>query len=64
MGFIPGYLTSYGVYYLLEKIVKIPLKMSIAVTLRVFILTFLMCAISGVIASRKLRSADPADIFN
>jgi putative ABC transport system permease protein len=33
------------------------------IALQVFILTLLMCLISGAIASRKLQSADPADIF-
>jgi putative ABC transport system permease protein len=30
----------------------------------VFCLTLIMCLTSALIASNKLRSADPADIFN
>lgn len=64
MGFIPGFLASYGVYHLLENITKIPLEMRSNVTLQVFILTVTMCGISGVIAANKLQTADPADIFH
>ncbi len=63
MGFIPGFLTSCGVYYLLENSIDLPLKMDSTVTLQVFVLTVFMCIISGAIAINKLRTADPADIF-
>ena len=64
MGFIPGFFTSYGVYLLLESTTKIPLEMRADVTVQVFLLTIAMCGISGAIASKKLRNADPADIFH
>jgi putative ABC transport system permease protein len=63
MGFIPGYLTSYGIYGLLVQITRIPLTMRLGVAVQVFVLTLIMCAISGAIAMNKLRSADPADVF-
>jgi putative ABC transport system permease protein len=37
--------------------------MTVSRAIFVFILTFVMCAISGAIATRKLQSADPADMF-
>ena len=64
MGFIPGFFASYGVYHFLESSTNIPLEMSTNVTLQVFILTIAMCGISGAIASKKLRTVDPADIFH
>ena len=64
MGFVPGFFTSYGVYHLLESTTKIPLEMRADVTVQVFLLTIAMCGISGAIASKKLRNADPADIFH
>jgi putative ABC transport system permease protein len=30
---------------------------------QVLILTFVMCMVSGAIATRKVQSADPADMF-
>jgi putative ABC transport system permease protein len=38
------------------------MRVDVAVT--VFILTLVMCVLSGTIASSKLRSADPADVFS
>lgn len=63
LGFIPGYFASYGVYHLLTYITRVPLTMKTTVALQVFILTLIMCGMSGAIAMNKLRSADPADVF-
>jgi putative ABC transport system permease protein len=37
--------------------------MTLIRALQVLILTIIMCAISGAIATRKLQAADPADMF-
>ncbi|MFQ4146416.1 ABC transporter permease DevC [Chlorogloeopsis sp. ULAP02] len=63
MGFIPGFIASVGIYQLLVILTRIPLTMKLSVAIQVFILTVVMCSISGVIATSKLRSADPADVF-
>jgi putative ABC transport system permease protein len=62
-GFIPGYGLSVGMYTFIGNLIRIPIPMRTHVALQVFVLTLLMCLISGAIASRKLQSADPADIF-
>jgi putative ABC transport system permease protein len=63
MGFIPGYLASYGIYYLMAKFIEFPVSMDLGIALQVFALNIIMCTLSGVIAIKKLRTADPADIF-
>ena len=63
MGFIPGYLISHGIYYLMANYVELRVSMNTGIVLQVFALNILMCTISGAIAIRKLRTADPADIF-
>jgi putative ABC transport system permease protein len=63
IGFVPGYTTSIGMYALLGNLTRIPLVMKTAVASQVLIATVLMCLISSAIAMRKLRSADPADVF-
>ena len=63
MGFIPGYLISHGIYYLMANYVELRVSMNTGIALQVFGLNILMCTISGAIAIRKLRTADPADIF-
>lgn len=63
MGFIPGYLASYGIYYLMAKFIEFPVSMNLGIALQVLLLNILMCILSGAIAIKKLRTADPADIF-
>ncbi|MFB2936624.1 ABC transporter permease DevC [Aerosakkonemataceae cyanobacterium BLCC-F154] len=63
LGFIPGVAVSLGMYRLTRVATNLPMYMTIARALQVLILTIIMCAISGVIATRKLQAADPADMF-
>jgi putative ABC transport system permease protein len=63
LGFMPGFVTSLGLYQLLALMTRIPLAMKGTVALQVFLLTLVMCGASGAIAIRRLQSADPADVF-
>ena len=63
LGFIPGFATSLGLYQVLTTLTRIPLIMQSTVALQVFVLTLVMCNVSGAIAMRRLQSADPADVF-
>lgn len=63
LGFVPGCLSSIGVYSLLSSLTKIPLSLRPDVMAQVFILTIVMCMGAGGIATQKLRQADPADVF-
>ncbi len=63
LGFLPGCAGSIVMYRYLESLTKLGLIMKIETVVQVFLLTLSMCSISAVIASSKLRSADPADVF-
>jgi putative ABC transport system permease protein len=63
VGFFPGMLAAMGLYTLTRNATSLPLLMTIARATTVMILTMIMCTISGAIAVRKLRAADPADMF-
>jgi putative ABC transport system permease protein len=63
LGFIPGYLSSLVVYAVTQHLALLPLRMTALRTAGVYSLTLLMCALGGTLATRKLRLADPADIF-
>ncbi len=63
LGFIPGFGASIAMYQFLGGLTRLDLIMTPEVALTVFILTIGMCVISAAIASGKLRSADPADVF-
>ncbi len=62
-GFIPGLGISLGLYTLMRKTTALPVYITLLRAIGVFALTLMMCVVSGAIATRKLHSADPADIF-
>jgi putative ABC transport system permease protein len=62
-GYAPGFGISVWMYQLISGLTKLPLVMAPNVAIMVFVLTFIMCICSAFIASGKLRSADPADVF-
>jgi len=63
IGFIPGVGVSLGLYSLLRQVGALPIYMPLLRLVLVFTLTVVMCSLSGIVATRQLRSADPADIF-
>jgi putative ABC transport system permease protein len=63
LGFLPGLGVSMGLYNLARNATNLPILMTVERAIRVLILTAIMCFISGIIATRKLQSADPADMF-
>ncbi|MEM9537751.1 MAG: FtsX-like permease family protein, partial [Cyanobacteria bacterium P01_E01_bin.45] len=62
-GFIPGVSIALGLYSLTASATALPLVMPLSRAATVLTLTIVMCGLSGAIATRKLQSADPADIF-
>lgn len=63
LGFIPGSILPMGLYYVSAKATALPIHMTISRAVIVLVLTLIMCLVSGAIATRKLQSADPADMF-
>ena len=63
LGYIPGWLFTMLMYQKAREATLLPVVMSMDRAILVLILTIVMCFFSGTIAVRKLRSADPADIF-
>ncbi len=63
LGFIPGFALCLGLYKLVRDGTSLPMFMTIDRVVTVFVLTLIMCVISGVIAMRRVQAADPADIF-
>ncbi len=63
LGFIPSLAIAVGAYHLTAVATALPIAMPLSRTIGVLALTLLMCNLSGMIATRRLQSADPADIF-
>jgi len=62
-GFVPSVFVALGLFYGLEYVSGLPMLMTWDRAAWVFFLTTSMCLISGVLALRKLISADPASLF-
>jgi putative ABC transport system permease protein len=63
LGFLPGLAASMGVYAVVRQLAQLPIYMSVERAVVVMLGVILMCLISGIIATRKLARANPADLF-
>jgi putative ABC transport system permease protein len=63
LGFLPGMGIANLVFTKGADATRLPLEMSVESALGVLALTVTMCAVSGIMALRKLRAADPAEVF-
>ena len=62
-GFALGMPATLGIYRLLTSLTGLPMLMTPARGGLVVVLTFVMCAASGLLAVRKVKKVDPADVF-
>lgn len=63
LGYVPGSLLALGFYKVMEAGTSIPVAPTWERAGLLFVLTTLMCFLSGAMATRRLRAADPADVF-
>lgn len=62
-GFPVGLMLAQGIYVVAREATRLPIFMTVPRVLMVFALTATMCGLSGLLAMRKLKSADPAEAF-
>ena len=63
LGFVPGFIVASGLLAGMKKATSLPLAMTAEMAVMVFIGTLIACSVSGAVATRRLASADPADLF-
>jgi putative ABC transport system permease protein len=63
LGFVPAFFVALGLYFLLRTQALVPVTMEFTRVAGVFLLTAIMCLSATFLAVRKLRDADPADLF-
>jgi putative ABC transport system permease protein len=63
LGYLPGVVLAGALYTFTVKATNLPMRMTFARGASIFALTVVMCSLSGLLAMRKLRQADPADVF-
>jgi len=62
-GLVPGLLIGRLLYDLVGGATGLPMRLTVGRAGLVVVATILMCVVSGLIAARRLRSADPAELF-
>jgi putative ABC transport system permease protein len=63
LGYAPGMVITLGLYRLTEDATRLPLELDSGRALAVLGLTLAMCGGAALMALRKVRSADPAEVF-
>jgi putative ABC transport system permease protein len=63
LGFLPGLVGALGLYAAVNALTGLPIAMTGTRAATVLIGTFVVCAISGALATRRLARADPAELF-
>ncbi len=63
LGFIPGVVIALLLYAGMEAATALPMTLTATTAVAVLVGTMVACALSGAVATRRLASADPADLF-
>lgn len=63
LGFLPGFLISSLFYHLAAGATGLVFQMTLERVINIYLLTFIMCLVSGAIAVRKVQATDPAEVF-
>jgi len=63
LGYLPGVAIVYWLYGKAAEATNLPLYLTQERALTVFLMTLAMCAVSGLLAVRRVRRLDPADVF-
>ncbi|NCF61313.1 MAG: FtsX-like permease family protein [Gammaproteobacteria bacterium] len=63
LGYLPGVAIVYWLYGKAAAATNLPLYITQERALTVFLMTLTMCALSGLMAVRKVRRLDPAEVF-
>ena len=60
VGFVPATALAFLIYWVTRMSVHLPMVMTLTRVGLVFVLSTIMCALSGLLVSRKVAAADPA----
>ena len=63
LGYIPGFAIAIFMYKFAKQATLLPIEMTGERAVNILVATIVMCLIAGVSAVRKMKSANPADIF-
>jgi putative ABC transport system permease protein len=61
--FLPASLLAFGLYALVRRVARLPMELTAGPLAAVLGMSLLMCTAGALLASRRVRAADPADLF-
>jgi putative ABC transport system permease protein len=63
VSYVPGYAFALAIYYFGHRFTGLPIGMTPGRAVAVFVVNLVLCCLSGLLALRILRRADPVDLF-
>jgi putative ABC transport system permease protein len=63
LGYMPAFFAALGLYALGQHEAQLLMSMTKTRAIYVLVLSLAMCSLSGLLALRKVKAADPADLF-
>ena len=63
LGFVPGWLISWGIFVLLSSFTGLHMELNFERVVTIYLLTVLMCFLSGCLAIGKVLKLEPAELF-
>jgi putative ABC transport system permease protein len=63
LGYVPGLVVVHFLYGAASRATRMPLYITPSRAITVLLMTLVMCALSALLALRKVRRLDPADVF-
>jgi putative ABC transport system permease protein len=63
IAFVPSWIAAIGAYAKVRDLARLPIEMTAMRVIVVFLVVIAMSAATALVAARKLRRADPADLF-
>ena len=61
--FIPATLLAAGLFDVTRRLARLPMQLDVGLVAAVLVVSLLMCLAGALAAARKVRQADPADLF-
>ena len=63
LSYVPGFFLTLGIYHVGSLMTRLPISMTVERAAIVFFVNLFLCCLSGLLALRILRRADPVDLF-
>jgi putative ABC transport system permease protein len=63
LGYMPGIVVAAQLYGFTATATRLPMDMTLSIAAFVLLATVAMCGVAGAVALRKVRAADPAEVF-